>query len=236
MKDLLSKIQILNRRHLKFIAAISMLIDHLAVFIYSNLGMRYNIYYLLRCMGRVAFPLYAYMFVEGMLKTRNPKKHVLQLFILSLISEPVFDRALMGSWIHCGHQNIIWLLLLCSVPLLVIERLPKEKGLAAFISMFVFGYIAEILNLDYGFYGVVPIFVFYMLRNHKEISILSILITFIFEASQMGLVYLAIVILLLYNGTEPKMNVFEKKFHQYFYPLHLGLITLAAMLIWNKKI
>lgn len=233
MKEFLEKIQLLNRRHLKIIAIITMFIDHLSVFLWNNIGMNYELYYFLRCIGRIAFPLYAFMFVEGLIKTRNKKKHLLMLIVMSIITEPFFDKALMGSWYDMGHQNVLFLFLLCGIVLYLVELLPKERGLAAFILLFPTAYIAEMLNLDYGAYGVIPIFVFYLLKKYQLASALSIFLTFFFEANMMGFVYIPVPILILYNNEEPKLGKIEKKFYQYFYPIHLGLITGIGLLFFR---
>lgn len=224
--------QFLNRRHIKIIAAISMLIDHLTVFLENNAIINnYNLIFALRAVGRIAFPLYAFMFVEGILKTRNKKKHLLMLLVISLITEPVFDKALFGQWVYMGHQNVIFLFLIMAIGLYLIELLPKGKEFAAVFFMLPASILAIRLNIDYSAFGVFAVSLFYILRKNKIASILSIIITFLFEASAYGLVYLSIPILLFYNEKEPKLPIVEKKFYQYFYPLHLGALALISCFI-----
>lgn len=224
--------QFLNRRHLKIIAAISMLIDHLTVFLENNAILNnYNVVFALRAIGRIAFPLYAFMFVEGLLETRNKKKHLLMFLIISLITEPVFDKTLFGQWVYTGHQNVIFLFLIMAIGLYLIELLPKGKELTAVFFMLPASMLVIHLNVDYSVFGVFAVSLFYILRKNKIVSILSIIITFLFEANMYGLVYLSIPILLSYNGKEPKLPTIEKRFYQYFYPLHLGVLALISCII-----
>lgn len=223
--------KILNRRHLKLIAAITMLIDHLSSMLYSHIFIEPKIYFFLRSIGRIAFPLYVYMFIEGIEKTKNKKKHLLMLLILSLISEPFFDKALNNSWIYWGHQNVIFIFLISACFIYLSEFLsksiPKYSNLLAFIFMFPACYISQKFNIDYGYLGIVAIFVMYFLRNRKLLEKLSILITFYFEANMLYFVYISILILLLYCEKEPKYPKIEKKSYQYFYPIHLAVLSFV---------
>ena len=223
-----------NRRALKIIAAISMLIDHLTCVLFANGLLLSRANFILRSVGRIAFPLYAFMMVEGVLHTRNKKKYLLTLLILSIMSEPFFDRALSGQWVYNGHQNVIWLFLFASLGITLIESLNVNKNIAAVVLLLPLGYITTLLKIDYGIFGMLPIMIFYIFRNDRVISALSILGTFFFEASMLFLVYVPVPILLLYNGKEPKLGKIEKLFYQYFYPLHLAILSVVAVVMgWH---
>lgn len=98
---------------LKMIAVITMFIDHFAAsvleraivignigFIEDRRSMWLVIYYIMRGIGRMAFPIYIYLLVEGFMHTKSVPKYALRLFVFALISELPFDFALLynGYW------------------------------------------------------------------------------------------------------------------------------------------
>ena len=62
--------------------------------------------------GRLAFPIFAFMTVEGYFHTRNLKKYVLRLFVFALISEIPFNLMLGSRIFYPIHQNVLWTFLL----------------------------------------------------------------------------------------------------------------------------
>ncbi|MFA7532979.1 MAG: TraX family protein, partial [Tissierellaceae bacterium] len=87
---------------LKLIALTSMIIDHYGAIFHGDV-------ILYRIIGRLAFPIYAFLLVEGYFHTRNVKKYGLRLFIFALISEIPFDYAFYGG-LSFVHQNIFFTL------------------------------------------------------------------------------------------------------------------------------
>lgn len=104
---------------LKIIAVITMIIDHTGVAIIKHLpgyadteGMVYAAYWICRLIGRMAFPIYLFLLVEGFGYTRSRAKYALRLFIFCFISELPFDLALYGQTFDWSHQNVFFTLLL----------------------------------------------------------------------------------------------------------------------------
>lgn len=104
---------------LKIIAVITMIIDHTGVAIVSHLpgyddkeSLIYALYWICRLIGRIAFPLYLFMLVEGFEHTRNKANYMLRLFLFCFLSELPFDLALRGTLFDFKHQNVFFTLLL----------------------------------------------------------------------------------------------------------------------------
>ena len=72
----------------------------------------------LTCIGRVAFPIFAFMIVEGYFHTGNLRQYVMRLLLLAVISEIPFNLMYSSGWIFPFHQNVIWTLLM--VPILIL--------------------------------------------------------------------------------------------------------------------
>ena len=99
------------------IAIVTMLIDHVGAtvvesqfFVTPSDGI-YYLYFAMRIIGRVAFPIYCFLLAEGAHYTHDPRRYALRLFVGALLSEPGFDFALFGGWTW-EHQNVMVTLLL----------------------------------------------------------------------------------------------------------------------------
>ena len=83
----------------------------------------------LTCAGRLAFPIFAFMTVEGYFHTRNLKRYALRLLLFALLSEVPFDLMYGGTWFYPVHQNVIWTLLLGLLGVHLMETVRKKQKL-----------------------------------------------------------------------------------------------------------
>lgn len=118
---------------IKIIAVVTMLIDHTAAVVLARYligGMNaaalggtyetwrqesaiwYEVYEIMRAIGRLGFPLFCFLLVEGYQRTSDVKKYALRLGLFALISEVPFDLAICGRAFHPGYQNVYFTLLL----------------------------------------------------------------------------------------------------------------------------
>ena len=114
--------RILSGSVLKLIAVITMLIDHTGYVFYAfpafreplftALGETVTIYFILRKIGRLAFPIYCFLIGEGLIHTRNPIKYLLRLLIFAILSEIPFNLMVSGQLLCPEHQNVFFTLLL----------------------------------------------------------------------------------------------------------------------------
>ncbi len=95
----------INSFQLKWIAVITMIIDHTgAVLFPDNMVFRY--------IGRIAFPIFCFLLVEGFFHTRDVRKYMLRLGLFALISEIPYDLAFRDTVLEFEHQNVFFALLL----------------------------------------------------------------------------------------------------------------------------
>lgn len=84
MEERKHRLKIFNSFHLKLIAVITMTIDHIGAVLMPQYGF-------LRIIGRIAFPIYCFMLVNGFFYTKNIRKYIGRMLIFAVISEPFFD-------------------------------------------------------------------------------------------------------------------------------------------------
>lgn len=219
----------MNSFELKMIAIATMLIDHIgAVFLTPNT----TIYLIFRSIGRLAFPIFAFLLVEGFHHTRDPKKYLIRLGMFALISEIPFDLAFYGDF-YWGHQNIFFTLFLGLLLIMVMNdierRFPKNIITSNAINALLiisFCIIAFLLKTDYNFLGILLITAFYLFRGSKMLLVLSILLIFGTPIGDISiLATLSMVFIALYNGKKGKSM---KYFFYAFYPAHLLILFLIS--------
>ena len=210
----------------------------------------------LTCLGRLAYPIFAFMIVEGYFHTRNLRRYVLRLFLFAIISEIPFNLMYSASPVYPYHQNVIWTLLI-GIGLIHLNELVRARGklwlriLTAICSILV-GSIAGLLCMvDYNSVGVITILVFYFLRGRKWWCLLGqfaalyylnveVLKGLSFEVSfwgmnfmivQQGLALLALIPIWLYRGRQGLHSKIFQYFCYFFYPVHMLLLFFCAKLL-----
>ena len=217
---------------LKMIAVISMCFDHFGYLISNGSFSWCNI------LGRLAFPIFAFQISEGYEHTHNLKKYFWKLFIFALISQIPFNlfQYVFG---FTFSLNIFFTLLLGLAAICAFDKIPN-KFLGLFVSA-IFIYLGYFLNVDYGYWGVLIVFAFYILKKHTLLTVLGFLALVLFKYIPLLLTYnfhyayislaigtfLSIIPILLYNG---KLGPKTKYFLYVFYPLHLTIIAIACLI------
>lgn len=212
---------------LKIIALTTMIIDHYgAIFRSSQI--------LFRIIGRIAFPIYCFLIVEGYFHTRDVKKYASKLFIFALISEIPFDYAFF-SRINWSHQNIFFTLFIGLQAIHLLEIYKDKSSLISLSIILSASLLASLLRTDYNFIGIIYILAFYKTRSFSSLKRILIVSLIIFVTNYYSTSFiqqyslLAMPLLLLYNG---KLGLKIKPIQILFYiayPLHLGLFALIKL-------
>ena len=219
----LAKIPTFSGSTLKIIAIVSMVIDHCAYFQMNDGTLLYDA---MRCVGRIAFPVFAFLIAEGFSYTHNKKRYFAQLLAFAVISEVPW-YLLNGT----GTHNVMFTLALGVVALAIQEKL-KENGILCGIAILSIACFATWLGTDYEWRGILMIVVFNLLRNQNTNlpfpygRIMQILCAFplMIHYGSIGAL-LACAVLFLYDGTRGFIKGNAAKYGFYaFYPIHLLLI------------
>lgn len=240
------KWQILSGSALKLIAMITMLIDHATYFLlYHELDLlqplftvgstTVTVYYILRTVGRLAFPLYCFLLVEGFLHTRDRKKYGINLLLFALISELPWNFAHSGTWRH-GEQNVFFTLFFGYCGLCIIEYLShhpvwKESHrpvwqVIGIVALFAVTFVFE---ADYGYMGFAAILAMYLLRK-LPVARAIVGICLFGTTWRAGLAFVPIA---LYNGERGFIKGKSGKYVCYaFYPLHLLILGILRFFVF----
>lgn len=223
----------LSQEGLKGIACLTMLLDHIgAVFVPG-----YYTYYILRIIGRIAFPIYCFLLAEGVHYTRNPGKYALRLALGAVASEIPFDLAFYGG-LTVAHQSVMLTLLLGFGALMAWKKLPIWVGIpvTALLAL-----AAEGLNTDYGAWGVVLIVAFGLLREKPRWQLALLLTLILLAMDSIGVPFLwgipielfallALIPIYLYSGKKRGQGRGSQLLFYCFYPVHLALLWLFSLL------
>lgn len=206
-------IQCLDSFQLKCIAIVSMALDHTGAVLYPS-----QIW--LRCLGRIAFPIFCFLIVEGFFHTRDVRRYMGRLGVFALISEIPYDLAFRGVPLEYAHQNVFFTLLIGIGMMVLLER-NREWPVKAVILLLAM-WLAVLIRSDYNFRGVLLIFVFYIFHESRWLAVTAGgFWNFLYQGVIQKYGVLSVLPLALYNGERGRKM---KYFFYIFYPAHLLLL------------
>ncbi len=209
----------------------------------------------LNCVGRLAFPIFAFMLVEGYFHTRSVKKYILRMLVFALISEIPFNLMVGGGLFYPVHQNVLWTFLIAMVMIHWNEK-AKATGkhwlwiLVAVGTMLLGSLIGLLTMVDYYHAGVLMVLVFYFFRGrgwwHKVAQLVllwwinaEVLGGFGYEFTLLGrsfflarqsLAVLALIPIWLYRGKQGYHSKWFRWLCYGFYPVHLLVLGILQRL------
>lgn len=213
----------MNVLSLKIIALVTMVIDHYGAIFQSGI-IEYRI------IGRLAFPIYAFLLVEGYFHTRDVKKYGARLLLFALISEIPFDLAFKGR-IEFTHQNIFFTLFIGLVTMHFIDK-REEYNLNKSFIIIIAMIAATFLYVDYSFVGIVYILAFYFTRdmNKKErlikVGLAMLVVNLLLLGITQQFALFSLLLIYFYNGELGPRNKLLQSFFYIMYPLHLLIFYL----------
>lgn len=212
----------------------------------------------LTCIGRIAFPIFAFLCVEGFYHTKNRKKYLLRLLCFAIITEVPFNLMISGLVIYPFHQNVIWTFILGILLMALIEKTKNkfsEKKIVVILLTilitllgFILGYITMV---DYFGVGILMILTFYFFHNKTIMNNILLIVIMAYlniemlggyfynitignmniEIVQQGFALLALIPIFMYSGNKG----YNKKWFQYFcyvfYPIHMLILYLIYLFV-----
>ncbi|MGN0383669.1 MAG: TraX family protein [Eubacterium sp.] len=218
---------------LKIIALVAMIIDHIG----TTLLQENSVYYWIFCgIGRISFPIFAFVLVEGFIHTKDIKKYILRMGIFAIISEVPFDLLHFGTdygkWL--SEQNIMFTLAIGLVMMFIDMQIKKNcnndswvyTAMVVVCAMFA----TYLLRTDYTYAGVLFIAVFYFFRDNKiNKSIGNALLNIVAYGGIQIIGIFSIPFIWFYNN-KPGRYKFRYMFY-IIYPLHMLIIWVISILL-----
>lgn len=218
IKQIRAKIAI-NAFQLKMIAVITMLIDHIGAIFFQD-------YIIFRFIGRISFPIFCFLLVEGFFNTKDIKKYLLRLGMFALISEIPFDLLFSNSLLSFNSQNIFLELFIGILMLFCISRSPNifaKIGIAlAFCAVSFFS------MADYGITGMAMMLTFYVCRKRYIPQIILVTLINYLHGFIQWFAVTAMIPIGLYNGKQGRKL---KYFFYIFYPAHLLILYIIRLVL-----
>lgn len=209
----------------------------------------------LTCIGRISFPIFAFLLVEGYFHTKNLRNYVLRLLLFAILSEIPFNLAMGSRVFYPIHQNVLWSFL---ISLWLIHRNERAKAcgkvwrqILTGCCTVILGYVLGLVTMvDFYHAGILTVLVFYFFRQKKWWSLLGQIICLWYINTEIlgGLAYeiviggeryffirqgfalLALIPIWLYHGKQGYHNKAVQYAFYAFYPLHLLILGLIKIL------
>lgn len=206
--------------------------------------------------GRIAFPIFAFMLAEGYAHTKNFKKYLLRMFIFALISEIPFNLMMGGSLLGPYHQNVMWTFLIALLGMRACDYLKEKFSLkivipADILIVILCTVLGFALFVDYYGTGILMVFVFHFLRKRKwwcyigqfafmywlNVELLGGLCYIVnifgheFELVEQGFALLALIPIWLYRGKQGHHSKAFKYFCYAFYPAHMLVLVAIGFFL-----
>lgn len=223
---------------LKLIAVISMLIDHtaghfLVHYAFANkvileiMGHKITLLVILRkFIGRLAFPIFCFLIVEGFLHTKSRLKYALNLGIFAIISEVPWDLLHRGQYFNIKTQNVLFTLLFGLLGIWALECFKEEKWKSILILVGLL-MVSSYAHADYGVKGYGLVVALYGLRESR---LLQAIVGSALTSWRAGIAFIPIA---LYNGERGFIKGKVMKYFFYaFYPAHILALYLLQRAVF----
>ncbi len=236
----------LTSNMLRTIAVVLMLSDHIwATYMSFGDWMTY--------IGRMAFPIFAFMIAEGYVHTSNFKKYALRLLGFAIITEIPFNLFYSSRFFNPFHQNVLFTLLLGLLAIRVVDKAKKNKTAKnialSVLWLFLICIASTIGFVDYGFLGMLTVVMFYVLRDFpfawlaQLVAMILINIVFFegqvfpieilgktFEIPSQGFAVFSLIPIWIYGGRKGISNKFIQYGFYAFYPVHMLILYLIKLM------
>lgn len=217
---------IMSAYQLKWVAIVTMIIDHMGLFLFPQ-------FLIFRMIGRISFPLFAWFIANGAYHTHNIKKYLFRLYIFALVSQIPFLMANRLLDPQFSGLNVIATLFIGLAAIYFIQRTNDWKSW--FVIAAICATIAQLLQTDYGGFGVLVIIFFYVFyHNYLHLVIVETLLFFapcflppVYIGTLIEPVGLLALLFIRFYNNKPGLQV--KYLFYFIYPMQFIIFSLLLM-------
>ncbi|MDO4939639.1 MAG: TraX family protein, partial [Lachnospiraceae bacterium] len=224
---------------LKTVAIVSMVIDHIAVAFLDGTATQEPflrvLSFIMHAAGRLAFPLFLFLMIEGIRHTGNMIKYLSRMAVFAVISEVPFDLCFFGKIWYPEKQNTLFTLTVCLAVLILIKRLYETDrmtvGWKTVLSVPVITagcVLAEVLHFDYGALAVAAAVLMYAFSNKNIAGYCAGTAVLMLGDLSEAFAFLTVPLVALYNGQRGRGH---KYFFYVFYPAHIMILWLIKLML-----
>ena len=236
----------INALQLKILAMIFMVMDH----VWATLPVQGD---WLTCVGRLAFPIFAFQIAEGYAHTHDAKAYRRRLLIWALITEIPFNFMTGGGFINPFHQNVLFTFWLSLLIIGRFDRARQRGGVLGWmfaavwlLAGFMLGFVTFV---DYYGYGILMVILFHFFRGNKLAQFIGMVLVNVvwmkglgypveilgreWFVPQQALAMLALIPIWLYNGEQGPYNKTIRRACYAFYPAHIAVLAVLAQFVFR---
>ena len=186
-----------------------------------------TLYTICRMIGRISFPIYAFLIVEGFRRTSNIFKYIFRILMLAIISEIPYDLMIFNKCLSSDClmlQNVLFTYFIGLIMLLFVRALNSISEVLSLVPAVLAVLACFFLKTDYWLEGIILIYIYYMFRYDLNVKCLFMLIvTFLMSIQHYyGFGVLSVFFIYFYDGQKGYLDL--KRFHYFFYPLHMLIL------------
>lgn len=219
---------------LKIVAVVTMIVDHIALLLLEPSKSPESTFFIMRTVGRMAFPIFAFLLVEGFVYTSDRKKYLLRLLVTGILAECFWQLNGME-----GH-NVMFTLSIGLLALMGIEGIIKDdekwtcsmkKSLSVTGILIVGVIISELLQVDYTARGFLTVVMFYLCRDMPVMAVAGVMTILILPLEKFGGTATAMMLILLYNHTRGFVRGKKMQYAFYaIYPAQFAIFYLIRLI------
>jgi hypothetical protein len=216
----------MSRFQIKLLALVTMIIDHIGQFFFPNL-------IILRIIGRLSFPLFAFLIADGMSKTKNVYKFLSLVSLFAFLSQLPFFYASKLIDPNFNQTNVLFTFAIAIMAIIILQKITNTVGKVALLIFCI--YLSFLLKVNYGIAGVLIVVSYYFFSKKLFLAILIHVLISISSAfypaisSSMislnkinfgpliSLLSIPFIYLYVKNNSKKKQSVLEAKFKYFFY-------------------
>ena len=233
---------------LKIIAIVTMIIDHIGYLILNGKLYGFNeavyqhvitlpeaqkwivLYNVCRIIGRISFPIFAFLVIEGVLRTSSILSYLFRLFVIALVSEIPYDLMIYNRFMYLGDQNVVFLYFIV-VGIISIYRRINAHPIYLITMTLVAMIVSYFAKISYGPMGILYMVYVYNTRFDKNLrtigcGILSFLMSF--YKNRYGVGAVSAIFIHLYNGKKGNLKLGNLPY--IIYPLHMIIIVIIIFI------